>query len=173
MAQRKGLDNRGVSLLELVVVMAIIVIISGLAVWGVGALFSKPAEQCAKQMQIMLEKHRVTAMGKNEAEIYLYIADDGRVMMQEKINGGPAVQHCVGAKGVVVKYKVSNDPDDNRWNTISKDAGMTISFSRATGSLNSATVNGTTTWVKEYEISKGDVTKKLKIVPLTGKITVE
>lgn len=167
MAQRKGLDNRGISLLELVVVMAIIAVIGGLAVWGLGALFSKPAEQCSKQMQIMLDKHRVTAMGKDSAELLLYVDTDGKIMMRETIDGTARPDRCVGARGVTVKYKVGAT-----WTTLSS-AGQTISFDRATGSLNWVTIGGAKYWIKEYEISKGDVTKTLKIVPLTGKITVD
>lgn len=166
MDNKKRMDNRGISILEMVVVMAIIVVVCGVMVWGLGALIAKPAEQCAKQFEISLEKHRVTAMGKGSASMKLYV-ENGKIMIQETIDGVPKPATCIGAKGVTVKYKKGSTYSELN------STGITIQFKRSTGELEKIVESSSSYYIKEFEFSKGDMTKKLTIVPLTGKVTIE
>ncbi|MCR5702475.1 MAG: type II secretion system GspH family protein [Lachnospiraceae bacterium] len=75
-------DNRGVSLIELIVVMAIMVVLVGAASVGISLVSTKAATQCAKNMQISLNKARINAMGKKNSYIAFIQTGDGVYMVE-------------------------------------------------------------------------------------------
>lgn len=79
-------DNRGVSLIELIVVLAIMMVLASLTTFSVRMLSSRSATQCAENMKISLEKNRTTVMGKKNGRIAFFRDADGNVCMQEEFN---------------------------------------------------------------------------------------
>lgn len=57
-------DNRGLSLVELIVVISIMVVLLGLVSLGVGMLFSRDAERAAKLIDDQISETRLSAMSK-------------------------------------------------------------------------------------------------------------
>lgn len=160
------LNNKGLSLLEYVVVFAIIAVVGAVMVFSLSALLNKPADQCAAQLKSSIEKHRQVSMGKDTSDLQLYVTNNG-VFIKEIYDGEEKVTQ-IGSKGVEVKYAVPG----SGFSTVNS-TGVHIQFDRATGALKATPGAGSGYYIKEYQITKGDVTKTVKVVPLTGKVTIE
>lgn len=158
---QKFLNNKGVSLIELIIVIAIMAVITGVGGYSYKMVSNKTVTQCAKNIQLSLEKDRVNAMGKKSASVTFYATDDG-VYMTENINqgedGATSVTTRIGKKGLTVNYGASGNTLDS--------SGITIQFSRSDGSLKS-----------NYDdyfpiiVSKANKSYKIDIEPLTGRVT--
>lgn len=172
MKRRNAMDNKGMSLVELLVVVAIIAVLAGAVGYGIGMVSGKPAEQCAKKMQIALENNRNTSMGKMNVTISFYKDAEGRIMAEEIENQGLANQSTkttmLGEAGVSVKYELDG---------VEQELGtskLTLSFDRSNGSLNPySEVSGVKKYITKFVISKASTVRELNIVPLTGKVSVK
>ena len=69
-------ENKGFSLVELIVVIAIMTILTGLISAGIGMAVSKPADECIDKLKASLQSIRVTSMGKFDAHIEIYKKGD-------------------------------------------------------------------------------------------------
>jgi len=79
-------DNSGVSLMELVVVISIMVVLGATATFSFRMVATRSASQCAENMRISLEKHRTSVMGQKNGRIAFYRDADGNIWMQEEFN---------------------------------------------------------------------------------------
>lgn len=167
--KRGRMDERGVSLVELIIVMAIMAVIVGMTGFGLGMISNKPVDECAKKIEMLLNRNRTTVMGKKDAWLEFYL-NDGRVTVQEIIieaNGttkriGDSV--TIGADNVGMRLTYAG-------NTLELDTThRKIGFRRDSGSLESK--EGDFIYTK-IEIYKGSYSKIITINELTGKVTVE
>ena len=62
-------DNRGLSLVEVIIVITIMAVLGGLMTMGISAGVSKPAEECAEKLEAALNNARITTMGKQSVEL--------------------------------------------------------------------------------------------------------
>lgn len=152
-------DDKGFTLVEMIVILAIIAVIGGVVVLGLNLISGKPVTQCARQMQILLEQNRTVAMGKENTYVVIYKSSDG-VMAQEYINGlvnGDPKR--IGES--VVDVTCGGTPLGNSLGT-----GTRIEFDRGSGAL---TGNAEMVFV----ISRGGKTATLTIEALTGKVRIQ
>lgn len=167
-------DNRGVSLVEMMIVIAILAVISGIVAMGIGVAISKPAEECARKMQQSLEGARVYTMGKQKMAVKYYMSD-GAVYAQEIItypNGTTLYKdpEKIGAKGMKVKYKAGATEYDL------STTPLILSFDRSTGGLNTAecSPSGFSSQITlEIQVQRGSTVMKVTLYGLTGKVTVK
>lgn len=160
-------DNRGMSLLELVVVIAIMAVLVGTIGIGIKLISGKPADECANKLKAVLQNNRVTTMGKLDARLNVY-ADAGGVYVTEIIDGNSTTSR-IGDAGVVIEYRVTGDPEGSY--TTLGSTPLEISFSRASGAFNP--LPGTSTYVLEIRVIKADVIRTLQLSTHTGKITLK
>lgn len=164
-------DNRGLSLVELVIVITIMVVVGGMMTMGISAAFSKPADECAKKIETALNNARVTTMGKQSIVLELYQKDD-YVYLKETVtdaDGSTSVKDLrIGAKYVAVEYKLAGDTAYNPLGDASNP--LTLSFKRTTGGFNTLPGGG---YCDEIKVSKGSKIRLVKLAYLTGKVTVE
>lgn len=86
MKKRLREDNRGFSLVELIVVMAIVAILVGATVSLFRQITFANTEKAAETISANLEKARVTAMSKSGNNyIYIYKLDDGYYMKSSSV----------------------------------------------------------------------------------------
>ncbi len=166
------LNNKGLSLVEVLIVIIIIAIISGGVTVGLSALMSKPADECANKIATSLKSARVTTMGKQGLELQLYQQDDC-IYLKEIVTrgvGASAVTDTtvtrISEKDVVVEYKWSGG---SGYTTLGATP-LSIQFNRPTGGLKK---NPTTNdYLSSIKISKGSRVLTIDIAYLTGQVTL-
>lgn len=168
-------DNRGLSLVELVIVIAIMTVLTGVISMGIGIAVSKPADECASKLKAALQNARVTSMGKLDTTISVYTKDEKIYLMQKVVSesGTNSTETLIGAKGVEVKYKISGESSYRDLGDSSHP--LVLSFNRSSGAFKDLSAMGfaTKTYCVEIQVSKGNKTKLLKLSSLTGKIQME
>ncbi len=158
-------NNKGLSLVEIILVVAIITVVGGVIGVGLSSAMSKPADECANKIMASLNNARLSTMGKNTLELKLTV-EDGRVYLEEIVNGASTKKTQIGAKGVLVEYRLKGET-----NYIAlADAPLTLSFERSTGGFKPC--NGGPGYCEEIKISKGNKVLTLHLAHLTGKVTV-
>lgn len=168
-------DNRGFSLIELIIVLAILAVLTLGVSYGVGLLTDKPAEQCATKLQSYITDCRVTTMGKLSAVLYLYM-DGDRLMVKKNIDGTETVTSL--GSGVAVSYRVTGDAADSYRTLGGASSPLVISFNRSSGAFEPLGVMGSEFTGKycleiKVEVPGNDKVKLLKLSYLTGKIVLE
>ena len=174
-------DNKGMSLVEIVIVVCIITIMTSLIAFGVGAALSKPADECAEKMISTFNYGRVTTMGKQSCKIELYQDSiDSPVFMKQIVTSGGSSpttterENQIAPKKVAVMYKLSGSGATyTDLTTVSK---IVFEFDRSTGGFKKATIypkDGSASYqeyVSQFKISKGSRIRFIKLEYLTGKV---
>lgn len=163
-------NNKGFSLVELIIVVAIISLFTGIAGYGISLSSGKAADECAQKLASSIQRARTSSMGKNETKIEISKDEDGvwaqeTVTLADKDTGGagadvPQEKVKVGAKNLNVKFNGS---------VLSEGDVVKLEFDRSSGALKGYDSTAELLFV----ISKASKERKVKIVPLTGKVTVE
>lgn len=165
-------DNRGISLVEVMVVIAIMAVVGAVGIWSINAMTGKPAQQCAQKIVYSLERHRTSAMGKVDA-LYVLRESGGKVYVDEYLTndaGGvdtttmsPATTTEIGSTGVQVQYQLGADPTLH-------DLPLSLSFDRSSGAFEKQPGGG---YVTRIVARRGGREYEVTLVPLTGKVYID
>lgn len=187
-------NEKGFSLVELIIVIAIMAVVIGTVVFSVSMVFSANAKTCCNNLQRAIADCKVTTMGKSEAWLVLYRGSDNQIYCQMYYNeaviendaeGNPKVKkgddgnvimkavpaneelQKIGGKRVVVTYidTEGNEHQDLPTDANDVDKRLTIAFDRSSGSFKNAP--------KSMEIIGGNRHYHLEFNELTGKVTVK
>ena len=179
----KSKDNRGFSLVELIVVIAILALMLGLFLLSSNILNVRAGKQCAKQIKHELDQVRISTMGKNEVIMRLYLGSDGRVYVKETVTapkiGDKGTQTYdeaekqIGSKRALVEIKVSGGSGF----IALKEGGIRFKFNRATGAFEEiGDVTGDQPgvsapyYIEEIKVTGGGQEHLLKLKKITGKV---
>lgn len=179
--------NKGLSLVELVIVIAIMAIAAGIGFYSFSNVSRYRAKECSKKITSNLEQTKITTLGKAKW--------NGDIVWELYRSGNSYyVRYCTdcgGANNVHDQYKISKgrvevyyeDASNNRVH-IDKNKALKLCFDRATGKLYSCG-NGilstpgspynvistdTTTSVRKIIVTGGGSEYITELVPATGKI---
>lgn len=179
MGKRMGKrDNRGMTLVEIIIVLALMTVIAGLTGYGLSLVSNKPIQECTKKVEIALNRNRTNSMGKKEAWVEFYIKD-GRVTVLEHTLSGRT-----GATPLETETTIG-DRDVNMRLTYSDGSVVPldgthrrIAFARDSGALVGDDVANPDRVCVKIEIFKGTYSstgykQTINLVPLTGKVTIE
>lgn len=166
-------DNKGYSLIELVIVLAIIAIIMSTVFYSIILIFSANAKSCANNIQRAIGDCKVTTMGKASAYMTLYRNAEGNVYTQMHVKDGGAYPYPsygeaqkVGTQKVTVKYKPSSASAETE--LLAGDE-IEIWFDRATGGFLD---DGSHTFYEYIRVEGGSKNYKIVLTELTGKSEV-
>lgn len=156
-------NNRGFTLVELIVVILLLGIVSGITALSINLIGSSSARQCATQMDSFISKSRIGSLSHLE-EIYvnLYILD-GIVVGDYYENGALVSSKELSDKRVVVSYVVGGVVS----NLGNSSSPLKLSFNHSTGALNPKTAGGSD-YCTEINVSGGSRVYTITIAPLTG-----
>ena len=79
-------NNLGMSLVEIIIVIAILAVAAGTLGLGIGMITGKPAEKCAKKLNAIMNNNRMTTMGKLSARLEIYIDAEGYICVDEIVD---------------------------------------------------------------------------------------
>ena len=151
-------------MVEVVVVLSIMVILTGIITMGLGAANSKPAEECAEKIVNALNACRVSTMGKKDTNLQFYVSGDN-IYVKEFVEGTEVKNLPIGGKGVNVKYKYKSGDEFNL-----SDTPLNLSYNRSTGGFNECTPGN---YCSQIIVSKGSRTVTVKLYDLPGKVSLE
>ena len=158
--KNKKLNNKGLSLIEVIIVLAIMAIIGAASYLSLRMATNKQVVSCADKLRTSLDQTRNMALGKNSA--YLEIWKDGTVNIQMYVNGQPyGDEVAIGVSGITVTYEDSSSPDNTLTST-----HVPIEFDRSSGGLKGSP------YVKSITITNGDRICVVTIDHFTGRISV-
>lgn len=176
--KRYKTDNLGFSLVELIIVVAIMSLFLGVAGYGLSLSSGKPAEECARKLAACIQHGRTTTMGKYRnvitiskesgsertvvrEDVTIKIEDDGTVQTSAR-------SATVGSKGVKVEYSTD---EGGSFAELTAGSSIELRFDSGSGALKK-TASGGTGYYTTFRISKANTVRYVNIETLTGRVTV-
>lgn len=127
-----GLKNAGYSLIELIVVVAILAVALSLVGLSINSIFALNSKECAKKIMSELSREKVAAMSKQGAVFMKLYASDSGVYIDTYENGIIAEEGIkVGNARVIVKYYSETNTSGSEIDS----TGIIIAFNKTDGSL--------------------------------------
>lgn len=183
-------DNQGFSLIEIIIVVAIMATMSGVLGFGLPLITGKPADECASKLSSNLKHAQTLATGKQSVTVEIKNDDAGNIFAQTtsvKVldNTGTTETDTqtsiIGVSGVTVEFYVSDGAGGVTLATTlspSSVGAIRLTYDRITGAISTTEVlNGSvyvaTEDIMSIKITKGNKTRYINITPVTGNIELE
>lgn len=175
-------ENKGFSLIEIVVVIAIMAILVGLSVLSIRLLFGVDAKECAKKIQANLSNTKTGALSKGGQDLKLYQdATSGDYLVefieyQYEGNATTPTECTTGSETVgsskveiICYFETGVDPV-----TIDATHTVTCGFDRSSGAFKKVRVNGVekNTYCNKIVIRRASKEYSIIMIPETGKFYI-
>lgn len=171
-------NNKGMSLIEIIIVVAILSAMIGITGFGISMISGKPAEECAQKFCSTIQHARTMTMGKSKMSIVLcrdsngmlsakevsekVLDNDGNMETEERVN-------VVGEKDVTVNCYLT----DGSSIEITGTNTLEFIFDRGSGAIRTTKVNGVVSaHCTKITVAKANKSKDIVIVPVTGKVMI-
>lgn len=183
MVDNNGLtqNNKGYSLVELIVVIAIMAALTGTVVYTISLIMSSDAKGCAHSLVSALADTKVNAMGREGAYLELKRDADGNIWCTQYVNKGgiwdiSGQAQIIGTRRTFISYFADGQELTNGGGTALTESSdpLYISFDRSSGSYREG--NGpsgiTYKYYAGFEIVGGSKDYLVKLHKLTGKTEI-
>lgn len=169
MENQKKINNKGFSIVEIIIVVSILAVLTGVASMSISVLTTRPVDDCTQRLKTVLEGNRITTMGKLSSYLEIYKDGEGYIYIREYIDG-EAKEKRIGENSVNVQFFVQGD----QWYDLPDEANkLVIKFNRSSGSLKpqaGGTYDGK--YIEKFAISRGERRMEVAIDRLTGRVNV-
>ena len=184
--------NSGFSLVELIIVIAIMAIVVTVAGLSVGTLTGRRVRKCADEIVSTIERARVLTLGKEQNNVECVISYDStdkeyHAMVYQVINGTPTEvsDRVVGRDPIQVQVYFDDDTHAYSLTELkgalpyaSSTQGLHLVFNRASGAFEAGTCEAGGTkknFCKRIVVSNSDGTRRIEITTVgrTGKIVTQ
>lgn len=187
-------DNRGFSLVELIVVIAIMAIMIGVGILSISLLFGTQARGCSQKVSSMLNETKTGCLSRFDetmtltyctkgqdgnksfttdgyyaiSKIYTINKNGDRVPVG---NNSSTEVRSMGSGNVVITVYLS----DGSSFELGTDKEITISYDRSSGAFDPVIVDGsqTSNYIEKITFTSGTRTYTITMVKETGKHTLE
>lgn len=163
----KGIGNKGISLVEMVVILAILSVVTVASLIGLKLITEKPVDACGECIANSIEELRTITMGKESCEGEISVDSEGVVWFKETVDSTAKPAKKVGASGLTLTATFQNGATC----VIDSSNPLTIEFKRETGGLKEDPGAGRD-YLKEISISKGSKEVKVTIGRIAGKVAL-
>ena len=155
-------NNKGVSLVEIIIVVAIMTIIGATVVLSTRVATDKHVNSCALKLASSIEQTRNLALGKQGASVRIWQNTNDYVYLQMYVNGSAyGDQVAIGRPGITINVVQGGSP------AVVGPAPIEINFSRSNGSVTDAAP------VSLLSVTNGRRVYDVKIDKFTGRVTSE
>lgn len=166
------LNNSGISLVEIIIVFAIMGIIAGAVLLSTTVATDKQVSSCAEKLASSLEQTRNLVMGKQSGLIRIWQESDGNIYIQMYMDGDYNPTHpedntfsdeiAIGKQGVTVTW--TNGSSSGNLNS-----GEVLQYFLRNGSVSQTQGNHIT----EFTVTNGRRTILVKVDQFTGRVDTE
>ena len=168
-------DNEGFSFVEIIIVVAILSVVMGVAGLGLGLINGKPAQECAQKITSQIQECRNATLGKFKTTFTLHRNAENEVVVtktiQEDVSGTTKQEvTVVGESDVKVEY--CDDSAGTTYQEVTQTSTLTFDFDRSSGSFLPVNV-AENKYCHYIRVSKADKTYVIHLYPLTGKVKME
>lgn len=182
---RTGRNNKngGFSLVELIIVVAIMAIVVGVIGLSVGTLTGRKTAKCADEIVSTLERARVLTLGKEQNQVEFVLLQNsstGEYRAQIYQGGTIVSDRSVGKEPITIQVYFDDDSTPYNLSQLkgtlpyaSATDGLHLVFNRASGAFEEktcATADAVKDYCKKIVISNGTRTITITTVGRTGKI---
>ena len=161
-------NNKGFSLVELIVIIAIMAVAMGAIITYIGSLGTAQAKQCANGLLTGFSQTKVCAMSRSSASMVVYSNEDGVFLLTKQ--GSNERTEKIGKKGTVVEYRTVRDSSTFSPVGDSVDTGVKIEFDRASGACKKM---ASSEYCYGFKVTNGRTTYIVNIEPITGRATIQ
>ncbi len=167
--------NDGFTILELIIVIALISITVSFFIMGMKPIFTQPSRQCAREIKAALEKTRIDTMGRNAAGLRIYRDEKGIYLSQlETEVSSNSLKPELPEKAGTALVKLYTEPSTE----LTKGNNLVLAFKRDTGGfVTESAPLGSGSYTTEYHrnlwVTSGGKTYSLSLNELTGIIDMQ
>ena len=161
-------NNKGFSLVELIVIIAIMAVLVGAIITYVGSLGTAQAKKCANGIMNGFSQTKVCAMSRSNASMVVYSNDEGTFLVTKQ-GSNERIEKIANA-GTVVEYRTVRDSSSFSAIGDSADTGVKIEFDRASGACKKM---ASSVYCYGFKVTCGKTTYIVNIEPLTGRATIQ
>lgn len=177
--------NGGFSLVELIVVIAIMAVLTGIASMSLASVMGLSVKQCARDIQSAANHTRVSTLGKDEVIMTITKGNKAKsseayyctIVTKDGLGKTTENEEKIGKSNLGITY-VLCDSKGNKTSDITLDDthSLTIKFNRGTGAMapcmKSDGSSGGDYYCMQIKVKKNSTEKIISFYPETGKVSL-
>lgn len=177
--------NGGFSLVELIVVIAIMAVLTGIASMSLASVMGISVKQCARDIQSAANQTRVSTLGKDEVIMTITKGNKAKsseayyctIVTKDGLGKTTENEEKIGKSNLDITYVLS-DSKGNKTSDITLDDthSLTIKFNRGTGAMapcmKSDGSSGGDYYCMQIKVKKSSTEKIISFYPETGKVSL-
>lgn len=169
-------ENKGYSLVELIVIIAIMAVLTGVVSIGMSNIFHSKVTNCSESIESILNKVKTKTMGKDSVTLRIYQGNEGQYFA-EITTAGEANSEIkqIGKTGIDVMFTEDSSVTNMSGSGVAKvdkdtNTEINIEFDRGSGAVKTDAGGNC---VRRIWVTHNGYTKTIVIYQETGKIEMD